>query len=551
MRGCLGCLCAALALTVGACTAVLDAGSSDAADSDAGPPPPPPVCDLDRPETFILTNAQYNATVRDLLGDVSAPADGFEPDQEDQRGFLVPQEMPSDTKRAQFEAAADALAKTAAGQLDKLLPCDPTIAGVDQCLQQFIASFALRAFRRPPTPDQIASLQAAAQGAPGSLGNAVQAVIAAALKSPHFYRVEYELPPDRPVALDDYQVASRLSYFIYGSMPDAELFAAAAAGQLREWPQLLTHARRMMANDKWLSGLAAIVDPWLNLPALLQRAAAPSTSPDQALLYGSMREETLRFVEGIVSSGGGVRELLRSTSTWVNQPVAELYGVTGISGSQFQPATVDPLVRSGLMTSASLLTLSSPPDRTSVTERGVFFLGRLLCEVLPPPPPDHAMIPPPTPNPGETTRQALQRSDHLTPTCTACHDIFDSIGFALESFDQTGRFRTTLNGLPIDTSGQLFGDPSTQFRDVIGLADELASFPSLSECIAYHWMAATVPTLWSSSDSPVAHLPNDCVSQYALNFWQNGSLQSLIEAVVRGFGFGRHSCSNIPCFPQG
>jgi Protein of unknown function (DUF1592)/Protein of unknown function (DUF1588)/Protein of unknown function (DUF1595)/Protein of unknown function (DUF1587) len=541
---------AAAALTAGACSSsasTLEPG--DAGNGDAGivieAPAPPTGCDLDRPETFVLTNAQYNATVRDLLGDVSSPADGFEPDQEDQRGFVVPQEMPSDAKRAQFEAAADALATTAARQLDNLLPCDPAITGADQCLQQFIASFALRAFRRPPTPDQIASLQAVAQAAPGSLESAAQAVIAAALKSPHFYRIEYELPADRPLALDDYQVAARLSYFIYGSMPDAELFAAAAAGQLHEQPQLLSQARRMMADGKRLSGLAAIVDPWLNLRALLQRAAAPGTPPEQALLYRSMRDETLRFVEGIVFGGGGVRDLLRATGTWVNQAVADVYGVSGISGAEFQPATLDGRVRSGLMTNASLLTLSSLPERTSISHRGTFFFDRFFCQTVPTP----AGLAPgaPQPNPGETARQALERAVSATPVCEACHSVIDPFGFALESFDPIGRFRNTLNGLPIDTSGHLKLGSFSSFRDIVELAEDLANESGVSDCVANHWVAAAVPGLWLNNN--VFNQPDDCVSQSVRAFFPTKSLQSLIEGVVTSNGFRRHGCSNFSCFP--
>jgi len=547
------CLWAVASLTAGACSSIgstLEPGSRDAGPSDAGmvieAPAPPAGCVPDRPETFVMTNAQYNATVRDLLGDVSAPADGFEPDQVDQRGFLVPQEMPSDTKRAQFEASADALAMTAAGQLGKLLPCDPAITGADQCLQQFIASFALRAFRRPPTPDQIASLQAVAQTAQGSLENAAQAVIAAALKSPHFYRIEYELPADRPLALDDYQVASRLSYFIYSSMPDAELFAAAAAGQLQESPQILSQARRMMADDKRLSGLTAIVDPWLNLRALSQRAAAADTSPEQALIYRSMREETVRFVEGIVFGGGGVRDLLRATSTWLNQPVAEIYGVTGISGADFQPATLDGRVRSGLLTSASLLTLSSLPDRTSISHRGTFFVDRLFCWALPAAPGPAPAAP--QPNPGETPRQALERAVSVAPMCGACHSVIDPFGFALDSFDPTGRFRATLNGLPIDTSGHLGFGAIGSFRDIIELAEALASQPAVSDCIANHWVAATVPGLWLNNHG--LKEPDDCVSQSLRASSPSDSLESLVERIVTSFGFRRHSCGNYSCFPR-
>ncbi|HET6280409.1 MAG TPA: DUF1592 domain-containing protein, partial [Polyangia bacterium] len=395
-----------------------DAGAS----FDSAPPPDAsvprkPMCSTPKDRPAMLSKAEYNLTVRDLLGDHSAPGNGFIWDNHDELGWLVfGDQLTIQGGMDQYGKAADTLAHAALGRLDALLPCDPVAMGEDACAMRFITAFGKRAYRRPLTADGQARLKDAygIGRKNGTFETGIEAVIATALKSPHFLLVEIDATPGRTPLLDDYEMASRLSYFIYHSMPDAELFAAADAGQLTTEAGVVAQTQRMLQDKKAVDGLNAEVSRWLSLDRLEQTASLPVTPPAEAALYRDMERETLRFVQSNFFNKSPVRDLLRSNKTWVNGPLASIYSVAGISGPDFQPANLDPGTRSGLLTQAALLTLTSNPPATFPTLRGTFMINRLLC-IMVPPPPSSVQIGPINLAPGESKRQAYARTFKAEP----------------------------------------------------------------------------------------------------------------------------------------
>lgn len=490
-------------------TPVADGGTWVDADADltrdakldfVAPPPTGATCRPSQAGFIPLTNLQYNLTVRDLLGDLSAPADGFEPEwygKSIARPY-VPALPPEQIK--QYEKAADDLAAGALGRLETLLPCHPAVVGEDPCAGQFISTFGPRAYRRPLTGDDSARLRDAYDVArrTSDFPHGVAAIIAAALRSPHFYKIEERTTALRTARLDSYEVASRLSYLLYRSMPDGPLFAAAAAGELSTPPGIRAQARRMLADPRAQAGVKDFFDQWLGLGRLDGLAKLPGEAPGARALYRDMRTETLMFVESVFSGGGQLSSLLQSNETWINETLAGIYGVKDIVGTEFRKVILEPSIRSGLLTQASILWLTSSSE-ASPTLRGRFVLENLLCTEFPEPPPD---VGPLMKGPGETKRAAMVRST-ANPPCRSCHTIVDPIGFGLESFDGTGRHRTVdENGLPLDARGDL-----TQIADLVGLTTDpkfegavelsakLASGDGLATCVADRWFRFAIPGL--------------------------------------------------------
>ena len=508
---------------------------------DSAPPPDAnvpykPMCATPKDQPTLLSNAEYNLTVRDLLGDHTAPANGFIwGDNHDELGRLVfGDQLTIQGRMDQYGKAADTLAHAALARLDTLLPCDPVAMGEDACAMRFITAFGKRAYRRPLTADNQARLKDAygLGRRNGTFETGIEAVIAAALKSPHFLEVEIDATPGRTPLLDGYEMASRLSYFIYHSMPDAELFAAADAGQLTTVAGVVAQAQRMLQDKKAVDGLNAEVSRWLSLDRLEQQASQAATAAADAALYRDMGRETLRFVQSNFFNKSPVRDLLRSTKTWVNGPLAAIYDLGGITGPDFQPATWDPGMRSGLLTQASLLTLTSNPPVTFPTLRGTFVINRLLCMVIPPPPNSGLLINI-DPVPGESKRQTYARTFTAQPGCQPCHRLTDPIGFALESFDSAGRFRATDNGAAIDPSGVLIFDGLMgAFNGPADLADKIAGSSLFTDCVAQQWIAAALHRTWSPETDE-----NRCISEDIIRNWQGYPLMDLIETIVRDPSF--------------
>jgi hypothetical protein len=455
----------------------------------AAPPPP------SRPRAPLrrLSRQQYNNTVRDLLGDSSRPADQFVLDE--QPGAFAGTEalaQPSPALVEQYRAAAERLAATATANVDALLAC-PAQSSEAACVGAFIASFGGRAWRRPLGSDEAARYLALYQSVrtDGTLALGVKAVMTALLSSPNFlYRVE--LPPPGAavgtvVPVNPYALAARLSYFLWDSMPDAALTAAAQSGRLASPVDVEAQARRLLKDPRSREVTADFFGHWLGLGGLDTIIRDPRLFPawtDQ--LRRSMREETLRFAADVVFARDGKLEtLLLSPRSMVDATLGSLYGVAG--GGSFAAADLDPGQRAGLLTEASVLTLTANADSTSPTRRGKLVRDRLLCQP-PPPPPPQAEFMLPRAQPGQTARQRF--AQHVAnPSCAACHTLTDPIGFGFESYDPIGRFRTVDNGQPVDASGEVTGteDADGPFVGAVALARRLAGSQQVRACFGRQW----------------------------------------------------------------
>lgn len=336
------------------------------------------------------------------------------------------------------------------------------------CAEEVLGRLALRAYRRPPSTAEMARLmglatQAMAQGE--SFEGMVQTALQVILVSPQFlFRIEGDPGPgDRQGAreLDGYELASRLSYFLWSSMPDDELLAA-AAGRLRQSAEVRNQVRRMLADPKSAALVENFGGQWLQLRNLAQAQPDAARFPEfNEALRSAMLSETQLFFQEILQSDRSVLEFLDSDFTFLNARLAQHYGVAGVQGAGFRLVELSDDRRGGLLGQASMLTVSSYPTRTSPVLRGLWVLENILGQSPPPPPPD---VPELEVQEGElsgTLRQQLEQH-RSNAGCMSCHLVMDAIGFGLENYDAVGKWRTHDGQAPVDTSGVLPGNFSFQ-----------------------------------------------------------------------------------------
>jgi hypothetical protein len=442
-----------------------------------------------------LTQSEYNNTVRDLLGDPTRPADAFPPDQQvgDFTNTAVALTVPPLLAQA-YQSAAEQLAGVAVKNLSTLVPCDPTKTGEDACAQQFVAAFGKRAYRRPLTPQELDGLFALYQTnrSGADFANGIQAIVEAILQSASFlYRIEFgdvAQPMGRAVPLTSYEMASRLSYFLWGSMPDGVLFAAADAGQFATKEQLAAQARRMLKDPRARPAVQQFYTEWLTLDRVAGAVKDPTTYPQfTATLQSAMQKETLAFIDWVIwQSDARMQTMLTAPVSFLNAELATLYGVTGVTGTALQQVKLDPTQRAGLLTQPALMTVLGKPDRSSPVVRGKFVRERILCQTVSPPP-ANIVITPPHVTPGVSTRQTFSEHDKV-PACKGCHALMDPIGFGFENFDGIGKWRTVDQGQPVDASGTLSSsDVDGPFHGVVELANKLAQSQEASDCVVTEW----------------------------------------------------------------
>jgi len=497
-----------------------DAGSPPTTTPDGGqvgipPSPPPPTSDGGiapptsdggiAPPTVgpsplrQLGRTELRNTLRDLFptlppnfdANIELPADN-----EIQMAFALPG-MVSDLEVKRFmdlsEAAIAALGTNGPANQFTCMGSDQTA-----CARTFITTFGKRAFRRPLDVVEVDDLLALytklrtdtqmAYGFPDALGVVVEAIV----QSPGFlYRWERGLgAPQMDGALvkfDNYEVASRLSYFIWNSMPDDALMAAADGGNLATLDAIAEQATRLLASPRADATLGDFITQWLELGTLgeLIKDAAnyPTFKPE---LRDSMRAETVAFARDVLrGSSPTFATLLTAPYTFVDAPLAQYYGMKPDGTGRVD---LTGTARLGLLTQGALMAVKGNSYRTSPVRRGKFILNRMLCSVIPPPPPD--VVPElPAPDPNKTVREQL--AEHrMNPACAACHNVMDPLGLAFEYFDGAGNFRTDDRGHPIDSSGSTTLDANMpiQFRDARDLANAIASSPAAHECFVRQWL---------------------------------------------------------------
>jgi hypothetical protein len=426
--------------------------------------------------------------VADLLGDERGLAQQFVPeaaqfgfDNNAEGGTLSPLII------EQFESAAIQLAERAVADLPRLMGCDP-VADERACVTSFVTSFGRRAFRRPLRADERQRYLAFydATRADATVTEAVQLVVEALLQSPHFlYRLEFGMPtPGSPdvVPLTPHELASRLSYFFWGSMPDELLLAAADRGELSTPQQIRAQAERLLSARAGAEVARDFFRQWASAGnlAAVERDNAALTPRIRALLA----EESAHFADQVVrSEDGRLSTLLSSPHSYMNAELAAYYGVRGPSGEAFTRVPLDGARYGGLLTQGAIQALWAHPRQSSPVLRGKFVLDRLLC-APPPAPPNNVNTTLPPVDPEATARQQLEQLTGGQP-CASCHQLLNPAGFAFEHFDEIGRWRDDDRGLPVDSSGTLVGHGA--FGDHIGLVRLLSESAQVRDCMVLQW----------------------------------------------------------------
>jgi hypothetical protein len=325
-----------------------------------------------------------------------------------------------------------------------------------------IKRFLRRAFRRPVLQDESAryvKLYEKAKALGGSREQSLRHAFAAALVSPAFLFRDELGASQAGGALNDHQIAARLSYFLWNTMPDDELMQLADDGTLHLPAMLRAQARRMCADPRAREFQSAFLGQWLGF-STLGRSHVPDEKKFRTFtpaLAEAMRQEPVLFFDKLIRTGGNVLQLLDSDETFANESLAEHYGIAGVKGSDMQPVKLTNRTRGGLLGMGAILTTTATPNRTSPVIRGKWVLETLLGRHLAEPPADAGQLDDKAgEDRGKTLRDEL--AEHRrNETCAACHDKLDPIGFGLENFDAIGRFRLNEAGKPVDATGQLPG----------------------------------------------------------------------------------------------
>jgi uncharacterized protein DUF1592/uncharacterized protein DUF1588/uncharacterized protein DUF1587/uncharacterized protein DUF1585/uncharacterized protein DUF1595/cytochrome c len=350
---------------------------------------------------------------------------------------------------------------------ERIFSCRPAEHGAahadERCATEILSTLARRAYRRTVTAADLEPLLAFYREGVGSgFDEGVQLALKRLLVSPEFlFRVEHApagLAPGAAYALGDFALASRLSFFLWSSIPDDELLAAAEHGKLRDATELDRQVRRMLADPRAATFIESFAGQWLYLRNLEAVVPVQSRFPDfDDTLREGLHRETELFFASIVRDDRSALELLTADYTFVNERVAHHYGIPGIKGSHFRRITLGPdNPRRGLLGQGAILAVTSYPDRTSPVVRGKWILENLLGSAPPPPPPDVPELKS-TDGAGETLSMRDRLAAHrANPACAGCHAMMDPLGFALENFDATGRWRTLGDaGEAIDASGKM------------------------------------------------------------------------------------------------
>lgn len=479
-----------------------------------------------------LTHSQYNNSVRDLLGDQSQPANQF-PKEDFVRGFKnqVEGQGISPILAEAYGQAAERLARAAfrGGDPQQLLPVKPE-SGTDRvAAAAFVKQFGRRTFRRPLTNLELdkysqlllANAKAAAASATplDDFTSGASVVVEAMLQSPHFLYRRGSVDPlgtnERTSQSDPYATAARLSYLLWDTTPDEELLAAAERNELATVEQIERQARRLVSDPRSDQALHEFLSQWLRFDRVLSATRDRRRYREfNAEIAGAMVEETQRLFDHLVKNDRNFMECMTAEYTFINAPLARLYGLPEPS-SDFErvdyPAQTQ---RSGILGHGTFLVSTSKPAETSPTARGLFVRNQLLAqEIAPPPPGVNSVLPEIAEDKPLTNRQRLQV--HLnSEACASCHRLIDPIGYAFEQYDAIGAFnekiklqfgtreKPIMKELEVDTSAFIQGMPNSQFSQPKELGKLLAESETCQRCIVKQYFRFAMGREETAADGP-------------------------------------------------
>lgn len=444
-----------------------------------------------------LTEAQLVASVHDVLGESIVVPARLEPDAAIEGLVAIGSARTSFSPLGaeRIEAASYDLARQAMepGEVrDRLVGCEPYAVVDDGCAYATLRTLGRRLWRRPLGEDELARLVLIATTAAAELGDFYDGLefgIAALIQSPNFlFRIELGEPdPEQPERLryTNYEMASRLSYFLWNTTPDDALLDAAERGDLSTPEGVREQAERLIASPRARAAVRNFFSDLFTLYELDALSKDPTVFTHMSAEVGpAAREETLTLIEQLVfDEQGDYRSLFTTRRTFMDRRLAAIYGVRAPVAEGFGETEWDEgAPRSGILTHISLLALNSHPVASSATLRGKFIRRTLLCGFIPPPPTD---VDTSIPEPSENARTLRERiAVHLEDEfCASCHKVMDPIGLGLENFDALGRWRDTENDAVIDPSGVLDEVPFANPRE---LGQAIADHPDLGRCLAKH-----------------------------------------------------------------
>ena len=483
------------------------AGSGQAGSAGADPyavPSMPPASVLVPTSRLArLSRQQWSNTVRDLLmlEDISEVDQGVSGDAlvgfDNEGDALYVGEM----LRQELATAAEKLGDRVTGDATALGRLVPAGAPADLAgrARAFITSFGLRAFRRPLTEAEITSHLALFDQGPAlypegdAFNTGVNLVIQAMLQSPHFlYRTELSTAAAgaASVKLSDYEVASKLAYAITNTMPDAELFAAAAAGHLQDPVKVSEQAVRLLDGARGTVGVNNFQAQVFRLGTYDGITRDPAIFPDfTTSTPAAMKKEVLAFFEWIFRDGLGVKDFYTSPVGFITAPLAPLYGLSGtFSADTVTKVDLDPTQRSGILTQPGFLSSYITGEDPDIIHRGVFIATRILCTELPPPSPRATPLPAFEPN--TTNRERVEKKTGVGTCGEGCHsDLLNPLGYAFENYDAVGKFRTIDHDKPVDASSTaLLDGVYTDFQNGVELSHRLAETKETHACYAQKLM---------------------------------------------------------------
>jgi hypothetical protein len=490
-----------------------------------------------------LNKTEYSNTLRDLTGTVVRYGDNFPPENLS-FGFdnigeaLTVQPLHFELLEQSAQAVIDELFTRPPGDpmLARTVPCDP--ASGHDCIALVVRGFAERSFRRRVTDEDILPFITVAETYVAGGGIAIDGLkfaLQGVLLSPHFlYRVELDADPASSVAhaLNSFELASRLSYFLWSTMPDDPLFVVADTGTVGDDNTLTSEVARMLADGKARALVDNFAGQWLNLRRLdnvtPDYAAYPSFDED---LRVALRTESELFFSELLQQGKPLTELLTANYTYVNARLAQHYGLPAPAGGDFVRVELTGSARGGFLTQGSFLTLTSNPTRTSPVKRGKWVLDQLLCAPPPPPPPgvDTSLSEGGDQPLSLRARLEAHRAD---PACAGCHTSMDPIGLSFENFDGIGGYRTEDPGGAIDASGVLpTAGGDVAFSGPLELAAILIGDSRFDSCVTRNVLTYATGRGFGDPDAALI----ESIAARAKE--KGGSLTAIIESVVLSDAF--------------
>lgn len=441
-----------------------------------------------------LTQEQYRNTLRDLFGEVPGLQAALDSSsQPSEFGLVQPDVAPVELEV--YQHTAETVAAFVASKPAKLQAIAPCATGVSkrECARSFVESFGARAYRvQLPAADTERHMALYDAGAKTSHERGIELVLRGMLQAPRFlYRVELGTAREagsNSIWLSGEEIAARLSYALWNTLPDAKLSEAARAGRLDSAAGVSEIVREMLADPRGRSALRTFLERWLHLERLESLVKDERFYPEwtaRPKLRASLAEQATRTLDDVLEQqGGSLRALLTSSRVFVNAELASYYGVS--ASDAFQRIEPGDDRASGILSLPALLAVLAKPAESSPIYRGKFVREALLCQSLPAPPPN---IPkPPDVEQGVSTRERLSQHE-VDPACSGCHQLMDPIGFGLENFDAIGRYRSQDSGATIDGRGELRAtrDVNGAFQGARALGERLAGSTEVQECMTRQW----------------------------------------------------------------